>query len=268
MINISLPYIWELSVALEPLSQIKEGPLSECWFTILNAHIELENFAHGSVFSATLRSSVQACNELLNCLASYREKHDQGELGVFDVWTIKNCYSKYKIALQAEMGALPSYFATQKGGFDTSTLLFAAERLFPAELIDKCPESLFDIREAAKCLAFDRPTAVGFHIFRALEAVLRRYYRQVTGEKPAPRVRSIGVYVKALRSLQCGDEKILSTLDQLVRLHRNPLIHPDDVLTLDDAISIVGLARSAILAMLAVLPIIPPTTLSAAQSSS
>ena len=58
----------------------------------------------------------------------------------------------------------------------------------------------------------------------------------------------------------CGDEIILSTLEQMAKLHRNPLIHPEAVLTMDEAISTIGIARSAVTAMLQVLPILAPTT--------
>ena len=47
---------------------------------------------------------------------------------------------------------------------------------------------------------------------------------------------------------------------QMTKLHRNPLIHPEVILTVDEAIGIIGMARSVIGAMLQVLPDEPPTT--------
>ena len=63
-----------------------------------------------------------------------------------------------------------------------------------------------------------------------------------------------------MQQAKVGDEKILSVVGQLSKLHRNPLIHPDVVLTMDEAISILGMARSAITAMIGQLPDRPPTT--------
>jgi hypothetical protein len=53
----------------------------------------------------------------------------------------------------------------------------------------------------------------------------------------------------------------------MTTLHRNPLIHPEDALTLDEALGLLGMARSAITAMLAFLPSVPPTTTTAIAAS-
>jgi hypothetical protein len=111
--------------------------------------------------------------------------------------------------LLADLGVLHSYFVTQKGGFDTISLLAYGENLFPPELASKVRDALFDAREAGKCLAFELPTACGFHIFRATESVLRKYYMQVTNSTIAPKVRNIGVYLNARPSL-CSATKITS----------------------------------------------------------
>jgi hypothetical protein len=73
-------------------------------------------------------------------------------------------------------------------------------------------------------------------------------------------MRNIMVYVKAIRSAKCGDERILSVIEQMSKLHRNPIAHPEVALTLDEAIATLGMAQSVITAMLAVLPVVPKTT--------
>ena len=140
------------------------------------------------------------------------------------------------------------------------SLLAFGENLFPSDLASKVPEAIFDAKEAGKCLAYEVPTACGFHVFRVAESVLRKYYSHVTGGTAAPKVRSLGVYVAALKQMKKGDDKILAALKQMTDLHRNPLIHPETVLTVDESIAIIGIARSAITAMLADLPVVPPTT--------
>jgi hypothetical protein len=89
----------------------------------------------------------------------------------------------------------------------------------------------------------------------------------MTGGKAPPKVRNIGVYVNAMRQSGHGDPKILAVLKQMADLHRNPLIHPETVLTTDEALAILGIARSAVTAMLAVLPSLPPTTTTAPSLS-
>lgn len=173
---------------------------------------------------------------------------------------IKQKFEQYKTVLLAELQSLTSYFVTQKGGFNNFALLGAGENLFPSDLPTKVPEALRDVREAAKCLAFEVPTACGFHVFRATESVLRRYYTEVTGGQPHPKVRNFGIYVKKLRQLKCGDERVIAAIEQMTKLHRNPIIHPEVILTLEEALATLGMARSAMTAMLTALPVPPPTT--------
>jgi hypothetical protein len=107
----------------------------------------------------------------------------------------------------------------------------------------------------------------GFHAFRVTESVLRKYYSHVTGGQAQPKVRNIGVYLNALKQSNKGDAKILAALKQMTDLHRNPLIHPEVILTTEESIATLGIARSVITAMLTVLPVQPPTTTTAVVAS-
>lgn len=265
MIRISLPYIFELSEGLDPLSRLPDGgvPFNDVFVQLIVAQNALEALTT-SLYMPYLRVSYALSQRLLEAIKAQTNQTDfNRQLGNFDLWLIKNIYGQYRTALLAEFGAFNTYFVTQKGGFDMYSLLQAGETLFPTDLSTKVPEALIDAREAAKALAYEVPTACGFHVFRVVESVLRKYYAHVTGGSAPPKVRNIGVYLNALRQAKKGDEKILAALKQLGDLHRNPLIHPDVVLTPDEAIAALGMARSVITAMLAPLPVIPPTTTTA-----
>jgi hypothetical protein len=249
---------------MEPLSSLPaDARFGDVFTRLWLAQQQLEALLNNSVFTPSLRSSRPFAETLLR---SIREQLTAGDmdriLSMQDVGLIKIYADEFKLAFLAEMAMLPAYFVTQKGSHDTLTLLDQAHRLFPDDLHAKVPEAMFDVIEAGKALAYETATACGFHVFRAVEAVLRRYYTEVTGGRPHPKVRVIAVYVNAMQQRKCGDEKILSTLKQLSTLHRNPLIHPDVVLTNNEAISLVGMAHSAITAMLAALPAVLPTTTS------
>lgn len=262
MIRISLPYIFNLASELEPLADLQaETPYLDALSVIYTAKQAIEGLYTSSVFSDTLRSSRPYADRLFKPLndAISAENIDRN-MNWSEVYAITHAYTQFKIALLAELEIVTAYFVTQKGGYDTVSLLDHATQLFPGDLGPKAPEALFDVAEAAKCLAFERPTACGFHLFRATESILRRYYSEVTGGKAEPKVRSIGVYLNALKQCGNGDPKIIAALKQMVDLHRNPLIHPDAVLSPDEALSIHGIARSAIGAMLAQLPESPLTT--------
>lgn len=266
MLRISLPYIFNLATQLEPLASLpeRETPYRDVFLPLFVTEGALNGLVQAGLYAAYLRSSQPLGQDFLNAIRNKTSKNDFDlMITEYDLWQIRNGYSQYKIVLLAELGSLDAYFVTQKGPFDSTVLLAYGEALFPADLQSKVPDAIFDCRETGKCLAYEVPTAAGFHAFRATESVLRKYYAQITGGAAPPKVRSIGVYVSAMERAQKGDPKILAVLKQLNTLHRNPLIHPEIVLTADEAIAIVGIARSAVTAMLAVLPAQPPTTLAA-----
>jgi hypothetical protein len=265
MIRISLPYIYNLSETLEPLANIQfDAKYSDIFLILWKAQNAVETLIQQSVFAYSLRSSRSLAESLVAILKEQSEDSD------FDrvvephvIAAIQHTFNQFKVAFLAEMGVLPSYFVTQKEPFDTVILLERGTGLFPPELVIKAPESQFDAVEAGKALAFELGTACGFHLFRVVESVLRRYYAHVSSGTPAPKVRSITIYVKKMRQMNVGHEIVLTTLEQLAMLHRNPLIHPEVALSLDETISLLGIARSAVTAMLAELPVPPLTTSSA-----
>jgi hypothetical protein len=269
MIRISLSYIFELAAKLEPLERLpsQDTPFLNVWQALFMAQSTLDELYNATPYAPFMRSSATVAADLLGSLRKETLNQDfNRQINRFTFLSIQTQYHRYKIVLQADLSVLNAYFVTQKGGFDTVSLLAFGENLFPFELSQKVPEALFDAREAGKCLAYELPTACGFHVFRATESVLRKYYAQVAQSKALPKIRSIGVYLKRMATAKVGDEKIIFALGQMADLYRNPLIHPDAVLTQEEAIGVFGLARSAIAGMLAALPIIPPTTSTALAS--
>ncbi len=270
MIRISLPYVFTLSETLEAIKDLTPKTVrADAIFTLWNGHAALEALLASSVFSSNLRSSRQLASSLMSTLKKEADGDQdwRNELGYSANWIVQQ-YSQFKTAFTAEIGTFPSYFVSQKGSYDTLTLLDEPWRLFPPELWTKVPEARFDVIEAGKALCYELATACGMHVFRAVESVLRRYYTAVTNGKAQPKVRNIAVYINALKQAKGGDEKVLGALDHLNKLHRNPLAHPDAALTLDEAISIIGMAHSAITAMLQKLPELPPTTTTVATVTS
>ena len=266
MIRTRLPYVWSLSEDLDVLGKLDTSqPIDrlDLMLALYGPQAALEGLLSNSVFSQSLRSSLLLADQLLKKLHEHtgRENYD-GVAAGFELAGLKYAYEQFKIAFLSELGTLPSYFVSQKGSHDTLTLLDDPLRMFPDALLEKVPEAAFDVAQAGKALCYEMATACGFHLFRVTEAVLRRYYSHVTNGSTQPKVRNIMVYVQAMRQKKCGNEKILSVVEQMSKLHRNPLIHPEVALTIDEAISVLGIAHSAVTAMLAELPELPKTTAS------
>jgi hypothetical protein len=164
----------------------------------------------------------------------------------------------FEMALLSEASIADAYYVLEKDPYSTLALITKGETLFPPDTLKKAPEAHLDLQEAGRCIAYELPTAAAFHIHRATEAVLRRYWTAVTGDSAKPKIRSIGVYLAALRKKNCGDPKVIAALSQMNDLHRNPTIHPEGYLNVAEAIALVGLANSVVAAMLKEIPDIQP----------
>jgi len=257
-----MPYLLSFQQALDATESVnEETDGSIAWRALFGVEQLIDAIYNQSIYRGALRTSRALALQLLTTIKAYTDKVDFTlKLTAVELWKFRNDRDQFRTAFTAELGTLPTFFVTQKEGFDTVSLLEWGENLFPQTLSQKVPEALFDARSACKALAFELGTASGFHIFRVTEAVLRRYYSEVSGGKAAPKVRTIGIYTRAMRDGKVGDPMVIAALEQIRDLHRNPLIHPEAVLTTDEAVSVLGIARSVIGAMLKALPDTPVTT--------
>ena len=83
--------------------------------------------------------------------------------------------SAFEGALSLDLGQAPTFFVTPKGVYDTDSLINKGSSVYE-DLQEHLPqEAIEDTNQAARCLAFTLPTASGFHMARATEAVARNY---------------------------------------------------------------------------------------------
>ncbi|MBI4636112.1 MAG: hypothetical protein HY727_07150 [Candidatus Rokubacteria bacterium] len=161
----------------------------------------------------------------------------------------------FQNVLASELPALNLYLISKKRAYDMSTLIAQAEDVLPKDVIaalsNQARHAIDDIREAGRCIAFDTSTAAGFHVFRAVEAVVLLYF-PVFGINPPqkPPERNLGRYISLLETAGL-DVKIVEMLKHLKDHYRNPLMHPEEFLTSDEAVNLFGFAQSAITAMIA-----------------
>lgn len=178
-----------------------------------------------------------------------------GKVAYIEALEVSSLAKDFETLLAGELQVVDFYAVTPKGGFDTTVLAEDGLRIFPVDLAPKLPEVIYDARQAARCLAFDLPTAAAFHLHRVNEAVLRRYYDVVTDGAEHPENRGIRAYVDSMRRIRVGDPRVLSSLSDLRKFHRNPVFHPDDQLeTIDDAIALLGVITSVMTFMLKAIP--------------
>ena len=264
VIRVSLPWLVNMVDGLDALDGLVAGKtLVEVAHLLFPVQTSLETIFNSSIYGSHLRT----CRESGTFLHSVIQRFTGSDgdwskktITEFDVYSVKEAKTDFKRVVLAEMSVIPTYLVTKKDVFDVNLLVEEGTTLFPAGLRAKVPEIEKDANEAGKALAFELSTACGFHVFRILESVVRRYWDKVSEGKPRPGLETLGNFAAEMERNKFGDQKVVEAVKQMNKLHRNPLIHPEVILTLEEAIGIVGMARSVIGAMLQVLPDAPVTT--------
>lgn len=257
VIRISIPYVYSLHEALIALESIKPGDThGQHLYAIFNADSLLDQFLNKSLWSVSLRVCRQPGIDLLAQIRGIFGEEVKSEAN-FEYWRVVNMQQqliRFKAIMEAEFLTTASYLVTARRGYDIATLIEAAELIFPDDLVKKVPEVLFDLQEAGKCIAFNLGTAAGFHLLRALETVIRKYWDAVMEGAPLPDNRNLGNYLREMEKGKKKDPKVLGSLRQIKDHHRNELMHPEEKLDLDEALSLLGILQSAIVAMLKEIP--------------
>src|SRR3990167_16530 len=256
-------YLYQVGASIHPLSEIRESTTySDALLPILIAYGILDTFLNRSIFRP--RMCLQNGKALLAIIVEFKNKADDKSIvntpiGPYDAYRLSTALNSFETVLGAEFGAFADiYLVAKKRGYDTSDLIERGTVLFPEDLVPKVPNAKLDIEQGARCLAFELPTAAGFHFHRANESVLHQYYDAVTGGKPRPAGRNIGDYLAELKKYGVGEPIVLSSLKDLKDLHRNPLIHPEHTLeNIDQAIALLGIIHSVIVHMLKAIPLLP-----------
>jgi hypothetical protein len=257
--------LYSLGAALQPLLFLKGTTPSEKGTTwgdsnrVLSlAESRLDGFLKGNAFK--MRVSTDAGNQLLITIRTVRSNIQDfskrsNHLDVLSHGLIEQATTTFLNVVKAELPYIPLYFVGKKGGYDTDALIEHGEVFFPDDLATKVPEAIPDIQQGARCIAFDLATAAGYHLHRANEAVLRRYWDIVMGGVPRPRNATMGFLIAEMDRQGAGEPKVRASLRDIVQLHRNPLAHPEQSLeNVNEAIALMNGIHSAIVHMLRAIP--------------
>jgi hypothetical protein len=194
-----------------------------------------------------LELSSDAAGELTNALETVSNKlftDPPEEVHQWELNAIQAKLTQLETVMGLELQRHQTYLVSQIGGYSMPLLATKAEvNILEDALAVIGEQAKKDFREAGKCLAFEIPTAAGFHAMRATENVLRQYYALVMG-KPIDRI-DWGTCTAELKKAK-ANQKVVGILDQIRDLHRNPLMHPQEFLDMKEAISLFDIAKSAI----------------------
>ncbi len=262
MKRINTHTLYLLGKKLEPISRIDEdnSTFGDVQWMLFGARGQITEFLSSDTLP--IKTCRQAADQLVAAINNVISHNIQAmvqrnKAEAIDWWslrTIKDAASRFETVLTEELAIVDTYSVTQKGAYSTSDLIHNAETLFPKDVQGKIPPiSIQDIREAGKCLAFETPTAAAFHVLRSVESVILAYHQKVLGNPPLTRMRNWGVYINNMRKSGLADAKILDFLVHIKDNYRNPVSHPDAVLTIDEVLVLIGVSVAAISQMAAAL---------------
>lgn len=165
--------------------------------------------------------------------------HKQTLDGLPNLATLQNCIRRFETILDEEINAAPIFCLERIGNLSTDSLLNGASNGYAPNVLKILPPNyLAEIDEAGKCLAFERATASGYHILRAVELSIRRYLLLIPGFVMPPLNRqNWGEFIDLLNK-NGASKPITDTLHNIKVNYRNPLMHPEDTLELRQAISL------------------------------
>lgn len=167
----------------------------------------------------------------------------------FPKMAINNFLREFEGVFEEESKRLGAFLITQKGIYHTVKLISDASEHFEPEVLKHLPSTaIYDLQEAGKCLAFECPTAMAYHILRAIEAVILKYYETLTGHAWSKKQKGWWLYIDALKTLPSNPvpPSITQRLNEIREYERNPIAHPEFILELKQAIPFFNLGCSVI----------------------
>jgi hypothetical protein len=278
--RVNVYQFYNLGYIVHALSGIKAtDKIKDHYYTLYSAQMWLDYVLKDTLIA--LAVSRPACGDLLSSINRLLEPTQppplasppgtgpsldmEQEIGHYRAYTVTNSLQTFETVLSAELQSISTYWVSRKLAYETRLLIEEGDKLLPDKIKAEVPDvAIQELQQAGKCVAFDIPTAAGFHIIRATESVIRKYYSIVVGKPPKPKMRNWGAYIKNLEGAG-ADKKVTGFLDHIRENYRNPVMHPEETLSSEDAQALLGICVSAIVAMIQAIQSLASSTLTAAS---
>lgn len=245
---------YELGLRLQPLDTIDsktqyKSIVYELWFARSGVTDFLRAFPELNICRSAATELVESITEVVPETWADATAKDMEAVVGYKGHTVRTAKETFEHVLSAELSSMDTYLLTQQGIYNTADLVDRSEMAFTENTRSVIGEqSTKDFRQGGRCLAFELPTASGFHTMRATEGVLRIYHRLVKQLPVATRSPDMAICINELRAAQ-EDAKLIYLLDSVRDLHRNPQMHPEVFLTMEEALRLFDISKTAINAM-------------------
>jgi len=238
-----------LGVYVHPLTVIEKGmPFALPRRVLADSFHQLQAFVNGDFEKRQLPTSIEKANIMLGFLADVFERSKKSGYQAFtsdDVSNFRTIVLEFETVLDKELRDSPLLCVLPKGNLSIDSLLDGASKGYASSALPMLDSVIRrEIDESGTCLAYARGTACGFHILRAVEITLKAYVLAATGTLPKMSQRNWGEYIKQAETAQAS--VTLVDFLKILKTKRNPLMHPQDTLEVDEAISIFSICQAAI----------------------
>jgi hypothetical protein len=246
MRRINLYEIFRFGAAIEILGDLKSGTVVQDVVVKLRlAHVWLAHALKSD--HIPIKENKKAVLKLIELVDSIlkQEVLTPEQAIILDV-----NFTAFRNTLASELSRLHIYFVPQLLGYDSDTLLTnGIANLSPSfhGFLSDLTKSNFN--EGCRCLALNQPTAAGFMLLRATEDVMHSYYDVISGGASRLPRRNMGDYIAALEKIPAVKPEMLAVIRDIKNLRRNPLMHPEHILDISDAVAVFDVSKSAISAM-------------------
>lgn len=256
-------YLFETGDASRLIKRVKSSQdRVETYLALTRASDSIRQIIYASIYKdyfhyPLINSAQNVIDRIQNLMTKLFPDDGEGEdINEWEVQSLHTLYNKYETILISELQSITMYIVTRKSGFEVSSMVTDGKVFFAPDLETKVPDAIYDLQQAMRCIAFELPTAAGFHLHRANESVLRIYWDNVTDGLKRPSRSNMGVYLSELKRLDLGKQSVIAHLQSIKDFHRNPLMHPEQSLdSIEQAIDLMSAIRCAIGYMLEEIPV-------------
>src|SRR5205085_7445097 len=179
MHKVNLSRLYDIAKLIHPLAVIEAGASIEDTLRLLsNAELALQELDDTYVLPILLcKAEVAELKKTVEGLSKAFE--DSSESVLSERWAnrITDSFKGFEKILKHRLDELNAYFVPDRNPYAASILVDPGGRFIPDTLKKIIPiKAQKEILQAGKCLAFNLPSAAGFHLMRALENVLHPFY--------------------------------------------------------------------------------------------
>jgi hypothetical protein len=173
------------------------------------------------------RASARSLLDQVNVLFSLPQSDWKRPITQEEYIGLSNGKDEFEKNFEREHRNIDVFTVTPKGIYNTRLLMEHPERQFPEHVRLIVPsQTIYDLKQAGRCLAFDIPTACAFHICRGTEALMLAYYKHLSGHEWQISAKTWKRYIDELVK-ENALPKITNRLEEIRATDRNAYTHPD-----------------------------------------